>query len=273
MLKKTELKHIISLLDDKTPDVRDVIISELRDYGSSLEWDIHDEGIEIPVAGVEIISPILKEHRKKYILEHWSDWLTTESDHEKLVKAVKLLECFHHGLVYCNRFEVLVDDLENQFRRLYPDGNEIDLANFLFKIKGISGAKDDYYNSLNSSIIYAIQNNKGLPITLAVLYILLGYRMEFDIEGVNFPGHFLARTFIENEPVLIDGFNGGKILQKSDIAQLASKETIESIYRIIEQKTYAVTIVRRILNNLTNAFKARSDDENARFFNNLYNAT
>lgn len=272
MANKKDLKFIITLLDDKTPDVRKSVIEALSSYGEELENDIYELKTEIPEGGVELLSPILKNYRKNYILKNWDAALSFPEE-EKIEQSLKLLECYHHGLVNCKRFDILLADLETQFRKLYPDGDEIDLSNFLFKIKGISGAKEDYYNPLNSSIIYAILNNKGIPITLAVLYILLGKKLLFHIEGVNFPGHFLARTFIKDQAVLIDGFNGGKILQKSDIAQLADKETLESIYQTIDRKTSAITIIRRILNNLVNASKNRNDSPGSDFFQQLLKLT
>lgn len=269
MSKQSELKFVVSLLDDKTPDVRENIINKLREYGPELEMDINELGIVIPEGGAELLAPIYKDYRKKYILARWETALSALTFSEKIENILYLLECYHHGRLNCRNFFHLLDDLKLNFQKLYPDGDEIDLSNFLFKIKGISGAKEDYYNPLNSSIIYAIQNNRGLPITLALIYILIGKRLGFNIEGVNFPGHFLARTYIKNEPVLIDGFNGGKILQKADIALLADKETINSIFDIIDRTTPAELIIKRILNNLINSAKNRNDMPSIDFFRQL----
>lgn len=269
MSKQSELKFVVSLLDDKTPDVRDNVLATLKNYGPELELDIYELGIPIPEGCAEILAPIFKEYRKQYILARWETALSALNFSEKIENTLYLLECYHHGRLNCRNFFNLLDDLKTRFQRIYPDGDEIDLSNFLFKINGISGAKDDYYNPLNSSIIYAIQNNKGLPITLALIYILIGKRLGLNIEGVNFPGHFLARTYIKDEPVLIDGFNGGKILQKADIAQLADKATINSIFDIIDRITPAELIIRRILNNLINSANQRNDALSSEFFRQL----
>ena len=43
----------------------------------------------------------------------------------------------------------------------------------------------------HSSVAWALAEKRGLPITLAILFIELARRLGFDSFGVNFPGHFL----------------------------------------------------------------------------------
>ena len=70
--------------------------------------------------------------------------------------------------------------------------------------------------------------------------------------GCNFPGHFLAKTYLDGEGVFIDCFNGGKILFEHDFKSVAD-DTYESIAEILNQDATTKIIIQRILNNLINA--------------------
>ena len=67
-----------------------------------------------------------------------------------------------------------------------------------------------------------IDDREGLPITLSVLYIELGRRLELEIEGVNMPRHFLVRHLpAKGKSQLIDVYEGGKLLAAADAGELA----------------------------------------------------
>ena len=68
------------------------------------------------------------------------------------------------------------------------------LCYFFKEIKGFQGDSGDYYNPENSFLNNVIEQRKGIPISLAVLYISVANNLGFnDIAGVAFPGHFLLR--------------------------------------------------------------------------------
>ena len=166
----------------------------------------------------------------------------------------------------------IIDNLAEEFRLKAPYGDEIDLANFLFQEKGIIGAHQDYDNPLNSNLLYALTENKGLPITLCLIYILTGARLGMNIEGCNFPGHFLSKTYIDNETVLVDCFNGGKIIYREDLIEMA-EDSYPAVLEIVDATISAGVIIRRILNNIVNAYKTVGNQANADFFSVLLNRT
>ena len=94
------------------------------------------------------------------------------------------------------------------------------LNQFLFKDRGFHGSRGDYYNRSNSYLSEVIDDREGLPITLAVLYVDMARRLGLKAEGVGLPGHFVARVRpVKGEPLLIDVFDGGKVLTKEDAAK------------------------------------------------------
>ncbi|HVP09490.1 MAG TPA: tetratricopeptide repeat protein [Burkholderiales bacterium] len=85
----------------------------------------------------------------------------------------------------------------------------IALNEFLFADLGFSGNADDYYDPRNSYLNEVIDRRRGIPITLSVLYIEIGRRIELPLRGVSFPGHFLVRLPMRGGTLVLDPFSGG----------------------------------------------------------------
>jgi regulator of sirC expression with transglutaminase-like and TPR domain len=87
----------------------------------------------------------------------------------------------------------------------------------LFEVHGFRGARDDYYDPRNSFLNEVLERRRGIPITLCVLYMEIARRVGLRVEGVSFPGHFLAKAVADPaaegasggpEEILIDAFEG-----------------------------------------------------------------
>src|SRR5262249_48890272 len=83
------------------------------------------------------------------------------------------------------------------------------LNEFLYEDLGFTGNTDDYYDPRNSYLNEVIERRTGIPITLGVLYMVLGRRVGLPLEGVSFPGHFLVRLRLRSGAVVLDPFEHG----------------------------------------------------------------
>jgi hypothetical protein len=94
-------------------------------------------------------------------------------------------------------------------RRLGMAENELDrietLVEFLGDEVGLRGNVEDYENINNSLLPEVIDTRLGIPITLSLVYILVGRRAGIPISGAGLPGHFLIR-YGQN---FFDPFHGG----------------------------------------------------------------
>ncbi len=77
---------------------------------------------------------------------------------------------------------------------------------------GYTGDVQHYDDLQNASLIRVIDRAKGLPITLAILYIHVGRAMGWDVEGLNLPGHFVCRIEYSGQRLVFDPFCDGKLL-------------------------------------------------------------
>lgn len=272
MVKERELPYLISLVDDETEEVRDKVFRELENYGIGLEKDIENMDVPLDEQTYKLIEPIIQENRKKYIAENWDAWTNLDDEYDRLEKAMSLLASFHYGDKPEYDLSKLLDDIAGEFRQKYVLGTEIELVKFLFKEKKFIGEKEDYYNPLNSNLTYVLLNKRGIPISLASVLMLIGRRLGMNIEGCNFPGHFLAKLNFENNIILIDCFNSGKLIYEKDISYMIGNQE-DAVLKAVREKTTVTSIVRRTLTNLVNAYQIKEDKENSDYFLKLLSMT
>jgi regulator of sirC expression with transglutaminase-like and TPR domain len=97
---------------------------------------------------------------------------------------------------------------------------------YLYDEQGFSGNRNRYDDPRNSFINEVLNRRVGIPISLAVVYLEVGRRAGLEVDGINFPGHFLLRakdavtTDAQSEVVIIDPFHGGARLSEYDCRQL-----------------------------------------------------
>jgi regulator of sirC expression with transglutaminase-like and TPR domain len=91
------------------------------------------------------------------------------------------------------------------------------LNEFIYEDLGFHGNTDDYYDPRNSYLNEVIDRRTGIPITLAVLYMVLGRRAGLPLEGVSFPGHFLVRLRLRTGVLVLDPFESGMPQSEADL--------------------------------------------------------
>jgi regulator of sirC expression with transglutaminase-like and TPR domain len=91
------------------------------------------------------------------------------------------------------------------------------LVRHLFSEVGFKGDEDDYDDPRNSRIDEVLTRRRGLPILLSVVTMEVARRVDLELHGVGFPGHFLVGTTGEPK-VFLDPFAGGAIRRPSDLS-------------------------------------------------------
>jgi regulator of sirC expression with transglutaminase-like and TPR domain len=86
----------------------------------------------------------------------------------------------------------------------------------LFVEEGYEGNRDNYFDPRNSYLNEVIDRKKGIPISLSVLYGSVAERLGVGLHGVNFPAHFMLRLDEPGEPVFIDPFHAGELLDRQE---------------------------------------------------------
>lgn len=120
---------------------------------------------------------------------------------------------------------------------------------------GFRGNEADYYAAENSFLNVVLERRTGLPILLSVVCMALGRRVGASVEGIGFPGHFMARYADAAGEYLLDPFHGAVTPVESAGAYL------EGVFgRVILLPPEAfdpvtpVALALRMLNNLRNVY-------------------
>lgn len=95
----------------------------------------------------------------------------------------------------------------------------IALNQFLYEDLGYWGNTEDYYDPRNSYLNDVMDRKTGIPITLSILYMLIGRRVGLPLEGVSFPGHFLVRVRMRRGMLVLDPFAGGTPLSEDELRE------------------------------------------------------
>lgn len=170
------------------------------------------------------------------------------------------------------QLDALAHEAEPRLRDAAPGLRADRLAAFLFDDLGFRGNADDYYDPQNSYLHRVIERRLGLPITLSILLIEVGRRLDLAIEGVGAPQHFLVRVAADAEPGgaprYLDPFHGGREIDldalREDMARRlsAGRRAAQTGAGAAELFLSAVTkrqILARVLQNLKLAGSRRRD--------------
>ena len=119
------------------------------------------------------------------------------------------------------------------------------LNRVLFEEEGFRGNLADYSDPRNSFLNDVLDRKLGIPITLSLVYMEVARRVGFPLFGVGMPGHFLLKYYdAEGRAVLIDAFEGGKLLAPEDC-----QRRLDEIYAggMLLQPQFLVAVTRRQL--------------------------
>ena len=116
-----------------------------------------------------------------------------------------------------------LDDLAKRFEANFDRSGNLGISingliDFIHKEERFSGNVSDFFDPANSYLNRVIDTRQGIPISLALIHISLGNRLNIPVSGINFPGHFLVKYGTDKYEI-VDPFSG-RTLSKPDCANL-----------------------------------------------------
>jgi len=151
--------------------------------------------------------------------------------------------------------------------RLAPDAaledRVIALNEFLFGDLGFCGNADNYYDPRNSYLNEVLDRRAGIPLTLSVLYMEFGWRIELPLAGVSFPGHFLVRLPMRGGTLVLDPFAGG-VPQSGDELRERLRRVVAVADLPLDQFLEPASkrqILARLLRNLKGIYREKDNPE------------
>lgn len=148
-------------------------------------------------------------------------------------------------------------------RRLPADASHVQklrmLNHFFYHELGFAGNLNNYYDPDNSYLHRVITSRRGIPISLAVVYMELGQQIGLDVKGISFPGHFLMKLSVQSGDIILDPFNGTS-LSREELEERLEPYFAQQAYRtdiplaMYLQNAHPREILVRMLRNLKALF-------------------
>lgn len=167
---------------------------------------------------------------------------------------------------YLQRLDVLAERVQD---RLAGERAPLvvleELCRVLFREEEFRGNAEAYYDPRNSFLNDVLDRRLGIPITLGIVMLEVGWRAGLPLSGINFPGHFLVRFDGQVVRLLVDPFDGGRVRWEDQ-----GQELLDRVYggmvRMRPEFLRAATrtdILARVLTNLKSIYLNTREDERA----------
>jgi regulator of sirC expression with transglutaminase-like and TPR domain len=153
-----------------------------------------------------------------------------------------------------------IDELVVRLRRRMQDDADLKqkvgiLNRFFFRELGFASNLNDYYDPDNSHLNIVLKRRRGIPISLAVLYLEMASQIGVPVRGVSFPGHFLLRVTTPDGDVMLNPTSGHSLTEPEMVEMLEpyvakAGESVGRALRILLQPATRREIIARMLRNL-----------------------
>ena len=155
-------------------------------------------------------------------------------------------------------------------RRLADDASALQrvrvLNQFFFTDLGFAGNVNNYYDPDNSFVSQLLRTRRGIPISLAVLWMELAQGLKLDAQGVSFPGHFMVKVNLPMGQAVIDPMSG-RSLSKEELSEMLEPfrrrsglvDDFEAPLGLYLQAASPREILARMLRNLKEIYRSQQD--------------
>ncbi len=260
----SEIKSLITLLDDEDESIYVTVRERLLSYKeSALEY--------IPFIGDKntIAEKRLSEVREILIRASFKEQLRQLKRNKEgeidLEDGVFLFAKQRYSdldiSVYTEQLNYYASELKEKLTSVNDESEILQrVISFFTEEKLFVGNRDDYYSEENHYINRVLDSKIGIPITLSVVYLLVGQRINLPLKGIGLPGHFVMQFSFGSSQVYFDPFNAGKILSRSDcetiVKNLGFNFTEEYLQPVSNKQ-----ILERMLRNIILTLEKKEDKE------------
>jgi regulator of sirC expression with transglutaminase-like and TPR domain len=131
----------------------------------------------------------------------------------------------------------------------------------LFEKMGLRGEEGAINRvECHSAPLVLCERVPGIPLSLAIIYLIAGNRLGFPLYGVNTPGRFLIKWQLGELELFIDVFDKGLIITRHDLEMLIATNLSTQSTRLLEAAPFEVITRRSLANLIALALRAEDND-------------
>lgn len=277
MNKLANIEALIHLIDDPDEDIFMHVRDKLLQYGPDAipyledSWEEKDYGLIFLNRVEQLIHDIQFEHTKTQIML----WKKSEKD---LLQGTIIVAKYQYPGLNEDHIREFIETirkeiwLELSHRQTAYEKVRIFNKIFFDKYK-FKGDSKNFHSPLNSYINTVIEQRKGNPLSLSILYSIIAQSLGLPIYGVNLPNHFILayidedgiNQFVKEEDnngilFYINVFSKGSLFDEKEIHDFLKNINLPSSREFFEPCSNT-TIIRRMLTNLISSFQQAGNAE------------
>lgn len=157
-----------------------------------------------------------------------------------------------------------IDELALRAKKRMPEDIDVRqqvtfLNRVFFREMGFAANLNDFFDPDNSHLNVVLKRRRGIPISLAVLYLEIAGQLGLPVQGVSFPGHFLLRVSLPDGDAMLDPTTG-RTLSESDMVEMlepyvtSDGDSVARALRMLLEPATRREIVARMLRNLKSVY-------------------
>lgn len=254
-MSDSELRALISLLDDPDNTIYDEIKNKLISYGDRviphLEYAWENSFDHLLQNRIEDIIHYLQYQGIKKELTVWKD-----SGQRDLIHGALIIAKYQYPDLDTEKITAYINQItQDVWLELNDKLTALEkvrvLNRIIFDIYGFYGNTKNINSPQNSYINNVIETKKGNPITLGIIYLSVCQKLNIPIYGVDIPAHFILAYSENNNDVLfyLNVFNKGTVFSRHDIDRF-----LEQLKKDKKEEYYApcdnLTIMKRLIQHL-----------------------
>ena len=256
---------LLKLLADDHPPVVEAARAKLIELGAEVVPLLEQAALqhEEPKVRVEA-KTVLERIRLVGVKREWKEAAILLNGQMDLEKGAFLLARVSYPDLdprpYQRRLDELADKIRPQLKGVtHPQERLTILNQFLFEDQRFRGNWADYFDPQNSYLNRVLDRKLGIPISLSVLYLLVGHRLGLSIQGVGIPGHFMVKYKDAKSEFFVDVFNSGRFLSRPECVQFMVEAGYP--YQVAFLETVGPrAILARMLRNLILIYVDRQEE-------------
>jgi len=262
VIPESQIRALIRLLADEDEKIVQTISGRLIDIGPSAVPFLQEVEIEQPEMA-ERIASVLEEIRGGKLEDELIAQAALPEDRIDLEHCAFLIARYAYPSLDVPGYVRLLDEMAQEVRdRIGPraSGEETvkTLNRYLFAEQGFKGNTKNYYEVENTYLNRVIDRRTGIPISLSIVYLLIGKRLRLPVHGIGMPGHFLVKYESDRYKIFVDCFNGGALLTEKNCQRFLTEAGYGFDERYLQHSAVRA-ILSRMLKNLL-AIYAKLDD-------------
>jgi regulator of sirC expression with transglutaminase-like and TPR domain len=254
LVNESQIRALIRLLGDEDEKIVKTISGKLVDIGTTAVPLLQEAEIEQPEMA-ERIASVLEEIRGGRLEDELVQLSALPDGQMDLERGAFLIARYAYPSLDVPSYRRQLDEMAQEVRdRIGPRASSEEtvktLNRYLFTEQGFKGNTKNYYELENSYLNRVIDRRTGIPISLSVVYLLIGKRLSLPVHGIGMPGHFLVRYESDRYKIFIDCFNSGALLTEKNCQRFLTEAGYGCDDKYLQHSSVRAILSRMIKNLL-----------------------